>query len=156
MAMSDNVYIERLFILKEKARDQQSWVKTRHNYFYEWYFFGWRQLPSEYPLNQQPDDKNPNNISNWVHKRLSHTEYLSNKLYYQDNWNQAYHIDLVLEVDNDDQSENSFVDRSLLGRSIPKIWSFLETKMAYVLAIKYTKISTKNHVHQGTAMKTGS
>ena len=33
MALNDNAYIERMFIMKEKARDQQAWAKSRHKFF---------------------------------------------------------------------------------------------------------------------------
>ena len=78
-------------------------------------FFGWRQLPPEYPLHQHQDDQDPNNITNWVHKRFTHNDYIDQKLYDKDNFNQVYNINLLLEQDSDDSSQESCVDESFFG-----------------------------------------
>ena len=105
-ATEDPVYSQRILGILKKSQDLSPWVTTRHKYFYEWHFLGWRQLPPDYPLNKNPSDKNKNNISNWVHKAISHDEYLAQDLFMKSKSNDLINMNLK-RIDYYDEDETS-------------------------------------------------
>ena len=54
---------------------------TRHQFYYEWIYFGWSKLDPSYPLHKNRNEDSSNNITNWIHKSTTHQEYLREDLY---------------------------------------------------------------------------
>lgn len=88
-------------------------------------------------MHKNPFDDNDINISNWVHKRLTHNNYLKQKLYGRDKFNQVYEIDLELEQGNDDSSsESTAAEHSYFTVKKPMIWSYIDqngVRTSYVI-----------------------
>ena len=59
----------------------QHFAITRHKFYYKWLYLGWRPLPYHFPLYKNSHDFLHDNITNWVHKSLTHAEYITNDLY---------------------------------------------------------------------------
>ena len=76
-------------------------------------------------MHQNQDDEDPNNISNWVHKRFSHNCYLNQKLYERDKFNQVYEIGLTADQDSDESSIESTTEESYFTSSRTKVWSYI-------------------------------
>ena len=61
----------------ESAHDIHYFVTTRHEFYYEWIYFGWLMLPNNYPLYKNKDNNDTDSITMWVHKAMTHEENIS-------------------------------------------------------------------------------
>ena len=99
-------YMSRLNKIINKATDVEAFVETRHKFYYKWMYLGWNMLPPNYPLCKQWHDKNYYNVTNWVHKRLSHEDYLNLDLYTTTNMNSLI-TKVILERYDYDDNDNT-------------------------------------------------
>ena len=85
LAISDPIYSKRIAKITQNAKFSRHWVVTRHKFYYEWLFFGWKQLPKDYPLHRSPQNSQyPDHITNWVPKRFLHKNYTNQDLFFRD------------------------------------------------------------------------
>ena len=73
-------YPARLNELLSSAAQHKHFVSTRHRFYYKWMYFGWRILPSNYPLYKHWKD-DLSQVTNWIHKRVLHDEFINLNLY---------------------------------------------------------------------------
>ena len=85
LSIVDPIYSKRIAKIVHNVKHYKHWVVSRHKFYYEWIFFGWKLLPNDYPFHRPVNSTEyPDHISNWVHKRFSHKNYLNQELFYRD------------------------------------------------------------------------
>ena len=85
LSIVDPIYSKRIAKIVHNVKHYKHWVVSRHKFYYEWIFFGWKLLPSDYTFHRPVNSTEyPDHISNWVHKRFSHKNYLNQELFYRD------------------------------------------------------------------------
>ena len=80
MLMKNNTYRTKLNKIIDIAHENHHHTTSRHDFFYEWLYFGWTMLPNAYPLHKNKGNNNIDTTTMWVHKALTHEEYISNDL----------------------------------------------------------------------------
>ena len=80
MLIKDMKYRWKLNSIISAAYRKHYFVATRHEFFYEWLYFGWAILPDNFPLYKNKDNDNIDTTTMWVHKTLTHEEYINKDL----------------------------------------------------------------------------
>ena len=117
----DPIYSQRLLGIINKSIGKHPWITTRHKYFYEWQFFGWKQLPSDYPLHKHPSQTHKE-VSNWIHKRISHKEYITRDLFIKTRHTKLININLK-QVSADGHNINGITGNNITSSST--LYSFI-------------------------------
>ena len=74
-------YMERLENIINIGEENRFLTITRHPFYYEWMYFGWDMLPRNFPLHKDPFDDDISHLSAWVHRLMTHEEYMKRDLF---------------------------------------------------------------------------
>ena len=108
LALLDPIYSKRIAKMVEKARFCEHWIVSRHKFYYEWMFLGWAQIPNDFPFHKSPFCSDPNQITNWIHKRFSHKNYLNQDLYFRDDDKEFVSLHLERNFDKNQPNNKCF------------------------------------------------
>ena len=67
---------------QRKTIKERHWITTRHDLYYVWMFFGWRQLHKNLPFYSIPDQNDLSELTKWIHKAVTPRNFLDFDLLY--------------------------------------------------------------------------
>ena len=98
---------------QRKTNKERHWITTRHDLYYVWMFFGWRQLHKDLPFYSIPDQNDLSQLTKWIHKSVMPRDFLDFDLLYlqeelQDLNSPATYIYVQLSTMNDKKGRTNF------------------------------------------------
>ena len=91
--LEDKILLQKYTTIYGKAMQVQHYVTTRHQSFYLWMFYGWRELPNDYPAYDSSGTNSIHNATKWISNLTSCEDFFKNYKHYYINELEGYGFD---------------------------------------------------------------